>query len=187
MPETSAQTPAIDYRDPMVLQEFADEQKKEQKLGIGILWALAAGVGTVVLWTAAIVLLKYKLGWFSIVAALGIGFTLRIKGKGIDPVFGIAGAGVTLIVCLLGSLATAVSILSLQSDRSFFFILSKLDFGDVFSLLGAIFKPIDVMVYAFAIYAGYHFSFKQPTLTDMLKAKGIDPKAFSAQNAGGAK
>lgn len=148
--------------------QFALEQlRSQQNLFGGVLaGAVAALVGAAV-WAAVTVFTGYQIGWLAVGVGFLVGFAVRTVGKGVDKVFGIAGAVLALLGCLAGNLLAVCGMIARQESMDLLTVLSRLDAGVAFELLQATFSPIDLLFYGFAVWEGYRFSIRQLTEKDL--------------------
>ena len=106
--------------------------------------------------------------------AVGIGFlvgiAIRTVGKGIDPVFGYVGAGLSLLGCLLGNYLTIAWFVATDQGIALFDLLSALSLTDVIDLMGATFDPMDLLFYGIAVYFGYRYSIHQVEIEQSVPA-----------------
>jgi len=86
-----------------------------------------------------------------------VGVAIRYFGKGKTVIFGIAGAVLALIGCLLGNLLFYSGIIAREESVSFLNVFFLLLFNpaaaiEVFTLA---FEFMDILFYALAAYAGF--------------------------------
>jgi hypothetical protein len=133
----------------------------EQNLVGGILAGTVAALVGAALWAGVTVVTDYQIGWM----ALGIGFlvgsAIRVVGKGITKVYGIIGATLSLIGCLLGNLFSICYFISISEEIGVMQVLSHLDISLVFRMLAGSFHPLDLLFYGLAIYMGYSQAFRR--------------------------
>ncbi len=88
-----------------------------------------------------------------------VGFAMR-KGKGIRPIFGIIGAALSLISCVLGDFFSIIGYISQDYKMSYFDVLVSVDYGEIFSIMLENVMSMTALFYGFALYEGYKFSFR---------------------------
>jgi hypothetical protein len=120
------------------------------------------------LWAIITASTGYQIGFMAVGVGFVVGYTIRLLGKGIDPVFGYAGSALALLGCVLGNILAASAILASQENVPFFDILAALDLRLAADLLVAWFSPIDVLFYGIAVYEGYKLSFRQLSEQELL-------------------
>ena len=160
--ESMVQKPEFEI-DPAKYQQFLYQIDGNQNLPLGILCgAVAALIGSTA-WAAVTVLTKYQIGWMAVGVGFLVGYAVRVFGKGISKIYGMVGAVLSLMGCLVGNLLSLCAILSKQEGIPFFDLLTRLNPEVIVKLLWTTFSPIDLLFYGIAIYEGYRFSFRQLT------------------------
>jgi hypothetical protein len=81
----------------------------------------------------------------------------------VDKTFGIAGAVLALLGCLVGNLMAMVGFVARQEGVPFFDLLSRLNPELAIDLMTASFSPIDLLFYGIAVYEGYRLSLRRLT------------------------
>lgn len=164
-PATEPQFQTVREIDPVRVQELQERIQEEQNFTMGIAAGLAAAVLGAILWGVISFVTGYQIAWMAIGVAFMVGWSLRQFGKGVDKVFGIAGAALALISCLLGNFLTIAAVISREYSVSIFDVLLTMltdPAGDL-EIFIATFSPIDLLFYGFAIYYGYQYSFRRLT------------------------
>ena len=137
--------------------------RTQQNLAGGIGAGVVASLVGAAIWAAVTVATGYQIGWMAIGVGFLVGMAVRTVGKGIDNIFGIAGAVLALLGCAVGNLLAVVGFVSQQESAPFMSILSQLDFATIEELMVQTFSPMDLLFYGIAIYEGYKLSFRQVT------------------------
>lgn len=81
-------------------------------------------------------------------------------GKGIRPVFGIIGATLALLSCVLGDFFSIIGYIAKDYDMSYTDVLFGADYAEIFSLMTENLASMTILFYGFAVYEGYKFSFR---------------------------
>ena len=151
--------------DPLKLQELQERINDEQNLTVGIVAGATAALLGAILWGAITYFTQYQIGWMAIGVAFMVGWSLRQFGKGVNKIFGVAGALLALGSCLLGNFLAFAAIISRELSVPFFEILLYMltDPATDLEIFIAAFSPIDLLFYGFAIYYGYQYSFRRLT------------------------
>jgi hypothetical protein len=118
--------------------------------------AVAMLVGAV-LWGAITYLTEYQIGWMAIGVGFLVGIGIKFFGRGKTIGFGISGAILALIGCLIGNLIFYAGIIAREESISFLNVLFVLLINpaaalEVFSIA---FSFMDILFYALAAYAGF--------------------------------
>ena len=96
-----------------------EEMLAEENLSKGVLYAVAACIVGAVAWGLISVSTGRQIGFMPIAIGFMVGFAMR-KGKGIRPIFGIIGAALSLISCVLGDFFSIIGYISQDYDMSYF-------------------------------------------------------------------
>lgn len=141
-------------------EQLLAEQNLPKAVGLGV---LACIVGA-----AAWALVSYSTGYQIGYMAIGIGFIVGMavrQGKGITPIFGIIGAALSLLSCVMGDFFSLVGLVAKEWEVSFMEVLTEVDYGDMASLMLENAASMTILFYGIALYEGYKLSFseqKQP-------------------------
>lgn len=158
--------------DSTKLQEYVRRRRDEQNLGLGLLGGLLGAIVGATLWGLITALTGYQIGWMAIGVGFLTGIGVRVLGKGIDPVFGIAGAVLSLAGCVVGNVLAAMIGVSMHQHIPFANIAAKMTPSIAWQILVAGFSPLDLLFYGFAIYFGYRYSFQGITAEELEALKG---------------
>jgi hypothetical protein len=164
--DTLPQSTESDVMDAHLIRHFKNEQNLPLAIGAGA----AAAVVCALIWAVVTVATSYQIGWM----AVGLGFVVSMAvrmGKGIDPVFRIAGAVLALAGCVLGNALSLVGFIAHQEDLGYFEVLGLLDYAKFPSLMVETSSPMDLLFYGIAIYQGYQFSMRTITQEDLVTAR----------------
>ncbi len=147
--------------DPFKLEVLRQQAGEKQNLLLGLVAGVAAAVIGAILWAVITVFTNHQIGWMAIGVGLLVGLAVHQFGRGIDPIYGILGAVLAFLGCLVGNLL-AVAILASQEgtvslvEALLVFLIAP---ETVIEVLQITFQPIDFLFYGLAIYEGYRFSF----------------------------
>jgi hypothetical protein len=152
--------------------QFAIEQlRSQQNLLGGVLGGIAGAAVGAALWAGVTVATGYQIGWMAVGVGFLVGYAVRVFGKGLDPIFGVIGAVLSLVGCGIGNLLTVCGFVAQQESLAFFDVLTRLDLGIAQELMAATFSPMDVLFYGIAVYEGYKLSFRRLTEQEL----GVPP------------
>src|SRR5688572_29098237 len=151
--------------DTYKAQEFQERLETEQNLLLGTLAGSVTALSGSILWAIITVVTNFQIGWMAIGVAFAVGWSIRRFGKGVNKIFGVAGAGLALLGCIGGNFFMLAALIAQNEAASIIdvLILMILNPDIVLELFAQTFSPIDLLFYAFAIYYGYRFSFRQIT------------------------
>jgi len=155
--------------DPAEMALVVQRLRSEQNLGLGTVAGVAAAVIGAAVWAAVTVFTHYQIGWMAVGVGFLVGLAVRTLGKGVDRVFGIVGAGLALLGCLVGNFLATCGMVAQREDLAFLEILSRLDTRIIKKLMVAAFSPMDLLFYGIAVYEGYKLSFRQVSAEEMAK------------------
>ena len=146
--------------------------RQEQNLVVGSMAGLIAAVSGAAVWAGVTVVTEYQIGWMAVGLGFLVGIAIRAMGRGIDQVFGVVGAVMALVGCVLGNVFTIVWYISAQTGSSLLSVLTQLDMELVIDLITETFQVMDILFYGLALYFGYKYSFRQLTVDDFNRALG---------------
>jgi len=146
--------------------------REEQNLVVGSMAGLTAAVTGAAVWAGVTVVTEYQIGWMAVGLGFLVGIAMRTMGKGIDQVFGVVGAAMALVGCVLGNVFTIAWYISAQTGASLISVLTQLDMELMIDLITETFQVMDILFYGLALYFGYKYAFRQLTLDDFNRALG---------------
>ena len=136
----------------------AIEQLDDQpNLFIGLIGGVIAMLVGAIVWGVISYITEYQIGWMAIGVGFLVGIAIRFSGRGKTITFGVSGAVLALIGCLLGNLLFYAGAIAQEESMSFlevFFllVLSPAAILEVFTLA---FDFRDIFFYAIAAYVGF--------------------------------
>jgi len=149
--------------DPAMIEVAFQKFEAEQSMVGGFLaGAVAALVGAGV-WALVTILTGYQIGFMAIGVGFLVGLAVQFFGKGISKTFGVMGAALALIGCLLGNYFTVVHFVSEAEGLGFFDTLSQINPAAIPELMMVTFSPMDLIFYGIAVYEGFKLSFRKIT------------------------
>jgi hypothetical protein len=134
--------------------------KEEQNLKNGLAGSILVGLLGSVIWAAITVATNYQIGYMAIAIGAGVGYTMRYLGKGIDQIFGISGAIIAVLSCLLGNFFSLVGFYAQGEGVGIFETLNTIDYSLVPGVMSETFSMMDLFFYGIAGYEGYKFAFR---------------------------
>ena len=149
-----------------------DVFRQEQNLVVGGMAGLIAAVAGAAVWAGVTVVTEYQIGWMAVGLGFLVGIAIRTMGRGIDQVFGVVGAVMALVGCVLGNVFTIAWYISAQTGSSLISVLTQLDMELVIDLITETFQVMDILFYGLALYFGYKYAFRQLTSDDFNRALG---------------
>ncbi len=148
--------------DPAQVQHYMDIQRSEAHLPLGVMAGLiGASVGGT-LWFGVTALTSFQVGWMAIGVGLIAGSMVRVAGRGIDRVFGITGALLTIFGCALGSFLSGCWFVAAETQGAGFVeLLAKMTPGLAIEILKAMAAPMNLIFAGVAIFAAYWISLRR--------------------------
>jgi len=152
-----------------VLRARVEDLKLQQNLALGIVGGAAGGLLGAIVWAAVTYFTEYQIGWLALGVGYLVGIGVRLLGKGIDKVYGLAGGVIALISVVLGNFLTALGYVAKAYQMGFVEVLQRFDYAMTFELMKITFTVMDVLFYGLAVYAGYRYSFRKITPEQLLE------------------
>jgi hypothetical protein len=129
----------------------------------GVLAGLVAALAGAVIWAVITVTTEHQIGFMAIGVGFLVGYAVRTVGRGSGKEYGIAGALLALLGCVLGNLFSACGFIAQQNSLSVWAVISSLGLADMVNIIGATFEGMDLLFYAIAIYEGFKLSILRPS------------------------
>lgn len=136
-----------------------EELLAEENLPKGVLYALGACILGAAAWALISVSTGYQIGYMAIGVGFFVGFAMR-QGKGIRPIFGIIGAALALLSCVLGDFFSFVGYIAQDYEVSYTDVLLQADYGEMASLMLENVASMTAVFYGIAVYEGFKLSFR---------------------------
>jgi hypothetical protein len=155
--------------DQIKFQMIEQELKVDQNLSFGTIGGVIAAAIGAAIWAIITALSNFQIGWMAVGVGFLVGYAVRISGKGIDKTFGVVGAVLSILGCVLGNLLTTCILISRHQDIPVLQLLSGLNPEIVVEIMKATFNPMDLLFYAIAVYEGYRFSFRRLSKEELEK------------------
>ncbi|MBN2088057.1 hypothetical protein JW964_00500 [candidate division KSB1 bacterium] len=157
--ENSEEQLAAEEIDPRLLELLS-----EQNFDAGLLAGIAAALVGALIWVVIAAITEHQAGWMAMGVGLLVGFSIRYFGNGIERIFGILGAILSLLGCLLGNFLVIVILVSYSEDVSILDLLTSNRFGTLFSIMFDSLQWFDLLFYGIAILSGYFLAIKSARL-----------------------
>jgi hypothetical protein len=98
--------------------------REQQNLVAGALVGAAAALVGAAIWAVITALTEYQIGWMAVGVGFLVAYAVRVAGKGIDKIFGVVGALLSLVGCIVGNLLTTIYFIAKTEDISFLDVLA---------------------------------------------------------------
>ena len=159
-------TPSPQAKPAPISNERYQRLRGEQNLSVALLAGIVAAVIGGIAWAIVTVTTEYQIGYMAIAVGFVVGFAVRL-GKGVDKTFGILGAVLALLGCVLGNVFSLIGFISKEQHMGIGAVLSGLDYSKLPQMMSATFSAMDLLFYGIAVYEGYRFSFRRLTPEDL--------------------
>jgi hypothetical protein len=136
----------------------AIEQLDDQpNLLMGFIGGVIAMLVSAIIWGTITYFTEYQIGWMAIGVGYLVGVAIKFFGRGKTMTFGILGAALALVGCVLGNFMFYSGMIAHEESTSFlnvffFFLFSPVATIELFTLA---FDFMDILFYALAAYAGF--------------------------------
>ncbi|HET9914749.1 MAG TPA: hypothetical protein VFQ13_22855, partial [Anaerolineales bacterium] len=136
----------------------AIEQLDDQpNLLMGLIGGAVAMLVGAIVWGAVTYFTEYQIGWLAIGIGFLVGVAIRFFGKGKSMIFGLSGAVLSLIGCVLGNLLVYSGFIAREEGVSFlevllFLVSTPAALIEVYTIA---FDFMDLFFYAIAAYVGF--------------------------------
>jgi hypothetical protein len=139
-----------------------------QRFGRGVAaGVVACGVGALA-WAAITAITRWQIDWMAVGVGALVGFAIRRFGRGVEPRFGVVGAGLALAGCVLGNFLAVYGLVAAELHIPLGTVLTELGPGAVAEHLVESMGLYDVLFYGIALYQGYRLSFREVTYAEIL-------------------
>jgi hypothetical protein len=149
----------------------AEILRKHEEFYFALVGGLVAVFIGAIIWAIITVVTQYQIGYMAVGVGLLVGIAVRFFGAGIDKKFGILGAGLALLGCLLGNLFSQIGFFATSESVSYLEIIKLLSPGIIAEVLIESFQPMDLLFYAIATYEGFRFAFRIVTKAELESIK----------------
>lgn len=136
----------------------AIEQLDDQpNLFMGLIGGVIAMLVGAIVWGVITYVTEYQIGWMAIGVGFLVGIAIRFFGRGKTIAFGVSGAVLALIGCLLGNLMFYAGAIAQEESMSFLevFFLLLLNPAATLEIFTLAFDFRDIFFYAIAAYVGF--------------------------------
>src|SRR5574341_966188 len=152
----AAKAPQI---DPQKAERFFQDLKDQQNFGLAVIAGAGAALAGAMAWAAITAATNTQIGWMAVGVGFLVGYAVRAAGKGVEKGFGVLGAVLALLGCVLGNALTIYIFVANDAGAPFLDVVKTLPIEKLLDIMKRNFNPIDVLFYAIAVYEGYRFSF----------------------------
>ena len=133
----------------------------DQNLTMAIIFGSVAALLGAILWSLITVVTGRQIGFMAIGVGFLVGWAVQKTGNGVTNTFGIAGAILSLLGCMLGNLLAGCVLAAEHFGVSFSEFMSRMNTTVAVEFFKQTTGPIDLLFYGLAIYFGYKYSFRK--------------------------
>lgn len=151
------------------LYQFQERLRLEQNLPLALIGGFVAALLGALLWATITVATNLQIGFMAVGVGFIVGYTVRYFGKGLDTIFGVLGALLALLGCVLGNFFGLVGFVAIDEGYGYFEILQLIDYNLVPGAMMEAFSGMDLFFYGIAGYEGYRFSFRKLNEEDLVE------------------
>lgn len=151
--------------------EILNKLRQEQNLTKAIAAGVIAAIICSILWAAFSVYTTIQFRGMALLLGAGVGFAMRKTGKGIDTIFGISGAIISLIGCIVGNFLSVIGFLAIENNLGYFETLLRFDYSYLGEVMISTFNIRHIFFYLVAIAVGFALSKKTITDKDVKELK----------------
>ena len=149
---------------PITEEEVAEEidmnvLKSEENLPMGIIAGLLACLVGAAVWALVSVSTGYQIGYMAIGMGFIVGYAVRIGGKGVSQIFGVVGAALALLGCILGDYFSYIGYIASDEGLGYMETLTLIPVGEMMDLLIENLMSLTALFYGIALFEGYKLSF----------------------------
>ncbi|GAA4277270.1 hypothetical protein [Aquimarina mytili] len=155
----------------LVDNNVLDTLRQEQNYPQGLIAGISTGIVGAAIWGAITVATGFQIGFMALAIGAAVGIAIRFSGKGVDSIFGISGAIIAVLSCLLGNFFSIIGFLAHQEDLNYIDTLFLFDYSFLWPIMQETFSIIDLLFYGIAGAEGYKFSFRALTEKDIAQLK----------------
>jgi len=156
---TENATPDANQMSEAQLRLLLEQIRSGQNLAAGALAGFVAALISAAVWALVTALTEYQIGFMAIGVGFLVGLAVRAAGNGIDPIFGIVGALLSLLGCVCGNLLSMAWFIAANEGVSYWQLLASLDLEFAIEIMTVTFDPMDLLFYGIALYFGFKYSF----------------------------
>ena len=148
--------------DPVKLQHYIDIQRSRQYLPYAVAAGLIGAAAAAAAWLGVTAVTNMRIAWMAAGVGLLVGAMVRLSGRGIDWIFGVVGAILTLAGCVAGKLLSGCWLVASHTQEAGFLdIVAALSPEFALKILGDLYSPVDLLFHGIGLAAGFLFSYRR--------------------------
>jgi hypothetical protein len=135
----------------------------QQHFPNGMVMATLAALLGAILWAVVSVATGYQIGYMALGIGAGVGFAMRIFGRGLETHFAIAGAVLALVGCFLGNFLSLIGVLANEEGLGYIDTLFRFNYAYFWPIMTETFSVMDLVFYCLAGAEAYKLSIRSFT------------------------
>jgi len=144
----------------IISDDILEKLKQEQNYLLGLIIGITVGLLGALLWGMLTVATGYQIGYMALAIGAGVGLSIRYAGKGVDQIFGITGASIAILSCLLGNFFSIIGTIANLENLEYLETFMLFDYSLLISVMKETFSVMDILFYGIAGFEGYKFAFR---------------------------
>ncbi len=155
----------------LINDEVLNKLRLEQNYYFGLVTGTITGILGAILWGTISLTTGYQVGYMALAIGAAVGLSIRFTGKGVDQIFGVSGAVISILSCLLGNFFSIIGYLAHQENLGYIETLLLFDYSLLPAIMQETFSFIDLLFYGIAGAQGYKLAFRVFTEKDISRLK----------------
>ncbi|MEW7278465.1 hypothetical protein ABW636_07705 [Aquimarina sp. 2201CG1-2-11] len=155
----------------LIDDKILNKLRLEQNYPFGLISGIITGIIGAILWGVISLATGYQIGYMALAIGAAVGLSIRFTGKGVDQIFGISGAVISILSCLLGNFFSIIGYLAHQENLGYLETLVLFDYSLLPAILQETFNFMDLLFYGIAGAQGYKLAFRTFTEKDIAVIK----------------
>lgn len=153
----------FDEAKSIIMEDHIEILRLEQNLKLALIVGSFTGIFCGILWGAITLFTEYYIGYVALGVGAAVGFSIRYVGKGVDKIFGIWGAIIAFISCLIGDVFSLIGFIAKENGLGFFETFLLIDYSLLPEVLYDSFNILSLFFYGIASYWAYKYSYRSFT------------------------
>jgi hypothetical protein len=165
--------------DPALIEMFMQQLRDEQRLFLGLVVGLVAGVTGATLWAGIAIATQYQFGIVAVGVGILIGLAVRFSGRGVDRIFGLVAALIAVLACATGNLVIVCDSVGRATipPAPFWEVMKTLTPEGAAELMRSAVQIPDVFFFFVAVWEAYRFAFRRVSQLELDRMTGVSPDA----------
>lgn len=141
--------------------------RSRQSLPLAAVAGSAASALMAVAWAGITAATGYQLGLMAIAVGVAVGLAVRAAGRGFDPSFQLLAALLALVGCAVGNLLAGCVFYAQGQQVELLRVLEVLDVELALFIMEAMFSPMDLLFYGFAVWEAWRLAVLAPVAAEV--------------------